>query len=417
MADGRGRRQSRWCRPTRLARLVVASVLLALPGCASMRYHADSLDLRPCTEGFATTEDGWKLGMRHFPAKQPGSGKLPVVLCHGLGLNGTFWTINDNHLPSQLAARGYDVFVVDMRGSGASHRVGVPGVINRVLRQTPIREVGGRNWTVDDEFHYDVPAILKYVEAETGSHFVNWVGHSLGGMMMFPFLETSPESSRIANFVDMGGVAIVMETRDTIKMRKADKMLQVLSLGLSTGRLGRPMMFHRPAFMEKIDRFYFTKGNVDDRTVQRFYGYTVEDPGAGALRQLDPYLARGHMLSADGQVDYALGLDRITTPILMIAGEADIMADINSTIQTYNAVGSPDKTLMRFGRVDGQEADYGHCDLVWSRNAPREIFPPLINWLDQRQPAAPSRQSLPSPQRWAVVPPAPTGLAPSAQMP
>ncbi len=419
MSDGRDPLQLRWSRPHGLAGWVLALSLLSLPGCATMRYHAESLDLRPCAEGFATTKDGWKLGMRHIRSKRPGSGKLPVVLCHGLGLNGTFWTITDNHLPSQLASRGYDVFVVDMRGSGASHRVGVPGGINRLLRQTPIREVGGRDWTVDDQAQYDVPAILEYVERETGSHYVNWVGHSLGGMLMFPFLEMSSESSRVANFVDMGGVAMVNETPDIIKMRKADRMLRTLSLGLSTGRLGRPMMYGRPAFMERIDRFYFTKANVDDQTVSRFYGYTVEDPGAGALKQLDPYLYRGRMLSADGKVDYASGLDRITTPTLMVAGEADIMADIPSSVITYNALGSPDKTLMRFGRINGQAADYGHCDLVWSRNAPQEVFPPLIDWLDQRQPAAPSRQTLPIPQRWAVVPPVPipSGLSPALESP
>ena len=420
MFDGPGRSQLRWFRPSVLARfaLVIALgfPLIALPGCATMRQNAGSLDLQPCSEGFAKTEDGWMLGVRRISSTQPGSGKLPVVLCHGLGLNGTFWTITDSHLPSQLALRGYDVFVVDMRGSGASHRVGIPGRINQVLRQTPIREVGGRNWTVDDEAKYDVAAILEYVERETGSRQVNWVGHSLGGMLMFPFLELSPESSRVANFVDMGGVAMVMQTADTIRMRKADKILRTLSLGLSTGRLGRPMMYGRMGFMQQIDRFYYTPANVDDRTVDRFYGFTLEDPGAGALKQLDPYLHSGRMLSADGKTDYAAGLDRITTPILMVAGEADIMADIPSTMLTYNALGSPDKTLMRFGRVNGQTEDYGHCDLVWSRNAPKEVFPPLIDWLDARQPASPSRQSLPTPQRWAVAP-LPTGLAPSPQSP
>lgn len=364
-----------------------------------MRNRAESLDLRPCSEGFATTDDGWKLGVRRVSSRIPNSGKLPVVLCHGMGLNGTFWTITDNHLPSQLAARGYDVFIVDMRGSGASHRVGLPGRINRVLRQTPIREIGGRNWTVDDEAQHDVPAILRYVEAETGSRRVNWVGHSLGGMLMFPFLELNPEAARVANFVDMGGVAMVEKNADTAQMRAANRMLRTLSLGLSTGRLGRPMMYSRAPFMEKIDRFYFTAANVDPRTVSRFYGYTLEDPGAGALKQFDPYLAHGHLVSADGGVDYAAGLDRVTTPVLMVAGEADIMADMPSSMRTFNALGSSDKTLMRFGVVDGQVADYGHCDLVWSRHAPREVFPPLIDWLDQRQPVAAAGQSLSSTQR------------------
>ena len=56
--------------------------------------------------------------MRQYHSTNPDPGKLPVVLCHGLGLNGTFWTITDNHIASQLAARGYEVFVFDIRGSG-----------------------------------------------------------------------------------------------------------------------------------------------------------------------------------------------------------------------------------------------------------------------------------------------------------
>ena len=63
-----------------------------------------SPDLRPCTDGYAYTEDGWRLGVRHYRPEHPDPGKLPVILCHGLGLNATFWTITDNHLPAQLAA-------------------------------------------------------------------------------------------------------------------------------------------------------------------------------------------------------------------------------------------------------------------------------------------------------------------------
>ena len=257
--DGRPRKDSSTLMPDCLQRryrpLVLALLLVMGPGCATMRRNAPSPDLRPCDEGFAATADGWMIGIRRVRPETPDPGKLPVVLCHGLGLNGTFWTITDNHLPSQLAAKGYEVFIVDMRGSGASHRVGMKGKINQVLRQTPIREAGGRSWTVDDEARYDVPAILDYVRAETGSNRVNWVGHSLGGMLMFPFLEFSPQSDRIANFVDMGGVAMVVDTPDIREMRRADKGLRVLSLGLSTGRLGRPMMYGRLPGLQKIDRF------------------------------------------------------------------------------------------------------------------------------------------------------------------
>ena len=138
--------------------------------------------------------------------------------------------------------------------------------------------------------------------------------------------------------------------------------------------------------MGQIDRFYYTTENVDRETISRFYGYTLEDTGPGALKQLDPYLEFGHMLSADRTIDYSARLGEIRTPTLLVAGDGDIMSDVPSTELTFAALGSPDKTIMRFGKSQGHVADYGHCDLVWSRHAPQEIFPPIIDWLDQRQP-------------------------------
>ena len=384
--------------PRRLA-LGLLLATLGLPGCATMRLHAPIGELRPCDQDFTRTEDGWKIGIRRVRPHRPDPGKLPVVLCHGLGLNGTFWTIaGRDNLPTQLADRGYEVFIVDMRGSGASHRIGPVGTVNAFLRQTPFLEIGDGDWNMDDQARYDVPAILRYVQAETGSARVNWVGHSLGGLLMFAHLETSPNADRIANFVNMGGVATLAPSPVRNQMLKANRGICALLRVLSTGRIARPMMWMRLPGLERIDQFYFTSANVDRLTVSRFYGYTLENPGRGALRQLDPYLEQGRLLSADRGHDYAAGLGQIQTPTLMVAGERDVMADIPSTYLTFNALGSTDKTLLRYGRRHGHVADYGHCDLVWSRHASAEIFPPLVDWLDHRQPGVVASPQTASPQ-------------------
>ncbi|MGP0066066.1 MAG: alpha/beta fold hydrolase [Isosphaeraceae bacterium] len=320
-----------------------------------------------------------------------------MILCHGLGLNATFWTITDNHLPAQLTSHGYDVYVFDIRGSGENAHLGRCDRINKLIRETPLRERGERNWNVDDLMRYDVPAILDYVKRETGQDRVNWVGHSLGGMLIVPYLELDPQAGRIANFVGMGSTIIQAETPQW-DMLRANRALRALALLASPGRLGRPLKYYRPPGMDLIDRFYYSNENVDAQTVSRFYGYTLEDTGPGALRQLDPYLEFGHMLSADRSIDYVELLGRIKTPTLLVAGEGDIMSDIPSTELMYTALGSPDKELMKFGRSFGQVADYGHCDLVWSRHALQEVFPRLIDWLDAHQPGVrASPQILPSP--------------------
>jgi len=359
-----------------------------------MRRNAPSADLRPCTDGYAYTADGWRLGVRHYRSPNPDPGKLPVVLSHGLGLNATFWTITENHLASQLTARGYEVFLFDIRGSGETAEVGRHDRINKLMRRTFLREWGERYWTVDDLVTYDVPAILDYIERETGRDRVNWVGHSLGGMLIFPYLELAPQPERIANFVGMASTIIQADIpqRD---MLAANRGLRALSLFASPGRLGRPLAFVRLPGMGQIDRFYYTTENVEPETISRFYGYSLEDTGAGALLQLDPYLEFGHMLSADRTIDYSARLGEISTPTLLVAGVGDIMSDVASTELTLAGLGSPDKTIMKFGKSSGHVADYGHCDLVWSRHAPIEIFPPIIDWLDQRQPGAgPSSQRM-----------------------
>src|SRR5262249_38368338 len=176
--------------------------------------------------------------------------------------------------------------------------------------------LGERHWTVDDLVRFDVPAILDFVQLKTGHHRVNWVGHSLGGMLIFPFVELSKNPERIANFVGMGSTIILTNTPRT-DMLRANRALRGLSQFASPGRLGRPMKYFHAPGMERIDRFYYSNENVDRQTVSRFYGYTLEDTGPGALRQLDPYLEFGHMLSADRRIDYSARLGEIITPTLL----------------------------------------------------------------------------------------------------
>ncbi len=250
---------------------------------------------------------------------------------------------------------------------------------------------------MDDQAFYDVPAILQYVEQTTGSHQVNWIGHSLGGMLMYPFVELSPEADRVATFVAMGATAH-LHTAPHRGLLRANHALCNLVLGISTSRMARPMMIGRPPGLSSVDQYYYLPENVDRRTINRFYGFTLEDPGAGALRQLDAYLETGHLMSADRKTDYAALLGRVRLPIVFIAGENDNLAPMPSMILTYEAVGSADKTLLRFGRQDGHQAAYGHCDLVWSRSAPLEVFPAVCDWLDRHQPGAVGSPQMPSPQ-------------------
>ena len=102
----------------------------------------------------------------------------------------------------------------------------------------------------------------------------------------------------------------------------------------------------------------------------------------------------GHMLSADGRIDYSARLGEITTPTLMVAGEGDIMSDVPSTELTFQALGSPDKTLMTLRQVE----------------RPRRRLRPLRPGLEPLRP----RGDLPAADRLARPPPAGRPCDPAA---
>ena len=117
--------------------------------------------------------------------------------------------------------------------------------------------------------------------------------------------------------------------------------------------------------------------------------------GRSTLKQLDPYLEYGHFVSADRTIDYADRLDEVKTPILMVAGDGDVMSDVPSTELTFDAIGSTDKTLVRFGLAGRPPGRLRPLRPRLEPHAPNEVFPALIDWLDSRQlPAV----ALPSPQ-------------------
>ena len=58
---------------------VLGCALAVLPGCATMRRNVETADLQPCSQGYAYTRDGWKLGMRHIPPANPDPAKLPKI--------------------------------------------------------------------------------------------------------------------------------------------------------------------------------------------------------------------------------------------------------------------------------------------------------------------------------------------------
>jgi pimeloyl-ACP methyl ester carboxylesterase len=89
--------------------------------------------------------------------------------------------------------------------------------------------------------------------------------------------------------------------------------------------------------------------------------------------------------SIDHRRDYRKSMERITTPMLFIAGNKDRIAPPPSVKDAHDVVASADKKFVIASRGHGFKANYGHFDLVLGKHSAEEIFPLVGDWLAAHQ--------------------------------
>ena len=347
---------------------------------------------RQSEQVFAETTDGWMLAIRRYKPTTAKPNALPVILCHGFGVNGTFWTLEEySDLADYLRNTGYDVWVLDLRGMGQSRRK--PDFGRFVGAQIRTELPGGiDDWTVDHYALVDAPAVIRKVQKLTGAPKVCWIGHSMGGMVMYAYLIRGQNAQQnIQTFVAVSSPVFMFQPADKMlqEMKESVDLLKYVSVkGFSRGIAPIAALGVTP-----FDTLYYNRRNVTMLTIQRMYAYCMEDLPYGVAVQLNHMVIGGHFLSHDRKFDYSENLGKITIPMYFIGAKLDNMCPAGVAFRAYQSVGSRDKEFVHFSRANGQSADYGHCDLIWGNNARTEVFPKILAWLDKHQPGAASKPS------------------------
>ncbi|MBW2459033.1 MAG: hypothetical protein JRI68_31325 [Deltaproteobacteria bacterium] len=91
----------------------------------------------------------------------------------------------------------------------------------------------------------------------------------------------------------------------------------------------------------------------------------------------------GRLVSADGTVDYSSRMGTIRNPILLIGATADTFVATQHISQTATLLSGAPSELCWCGRAHGCDHDYGHLDLVLGKNAEREVFAKIVDFLEK----------------------------------
>ncbi|WP_050726059.1 alpha/beta fold hydrolase [Vulgatibacter incomptus] len=353
--------------------LVAASLALVLLGWAHHWFWRGYLSPKDVPDEVHTvrTADGWRIGIRRYLPKGDKRYAEPVVLCHGLGANHYNLDWDPPYgLAQALAAEGRDCWVVSLRGHDGSDR---PTAFN------PLRW----GFSFDDYLRFDVPAVLDHVTASTSVPKVQWVGHSMGGMLAYA-LGGGPYERILA-----GGVVAVASPSS---FSNQPYLRSVARLGKWLARSSRvpqrfvthmiaPFMGH---FNLPFSEIAIAPQSMDGRLVRRLQAWAFEDISAGVARQFDDWVSNDAFRSLDKSQDYRSAMGAFTAPVLVMGGSSDKMAPPRCMEDAHRRLGSADKTLVILGKELGASFDYGHGDLMLGRAAPGEVYPQIARWLEAR---------------------------------
>lgn len=345
---------------------LVALVAVSLSGCAHWIY--------PVTERSSevlqvTTQDGWQVALHHYPAQGPNQRSTPVILCHGISSNKYNWDLNDRHsFPAYIAAKGFDTYVVELRGSGQSTR---PGFFDEK----------SYDYSFDDYVIYDLPAVIDFVSSRSETGQVHWLGHSMGSMVMYAYLQRVGQD-KIRSVTAVGSPPKLFDGNESLGFGvelfpMVDWLYDELPSGLLTktmAPLAYPSLFAPRHVMWNDD-------NMEPEVARQTGAHAVDNLSSNVVRQLAGAKKLGFLASADGRINYSEGMSQIEVPIFFVVGSLDQMAPPVVMIDAFKRVRSKDKQIEILSRANGYTHDYGHVDLVLGKSAPAEVYPLLERWL------------------------------------
>ncbi len=348
----------------------VGLALLIYAGFLAARYFF--VPRYPDEIHFATTADGWRLALVRYRAVSPSADAPPgepVLLVHGIASNRYNLDLTDDlSLARALAARGYDAWLLELRGRGLSMR---PRLFSGVRY----------DWSFDEYAERDLPAAAESIARATGRSpgklGLHLVGFSTGSLACLAWLSDPHRKFEVASLVAIGAATTFKRTGRNVSGRILRNLRWLRHRWLM--RVVAPISgYWHPSPLQIIHNPENTDGPVQRRAMVNM----IANFSRNELLQYSDWIMNDVFRSIDQRRDYRAELGRITTPSLLLAGPRDVLAPPDAVKATFEALGSSDKQFMICSRAQGLRVNYGHFDLVIGREAPAEIFPLVARWIE-----------------------------------
>ncbi len=315
----------------------------------------------------ARTADGWNLALYRYRPRRAAL-PFPVVCGHGMAGTRLIYDVDPRFsLARDLASRGFDTWLVDLRGRGESWPDAGP---SRAMQ-----------WSFDDLAERDLPAAVDRVCELTGSNQAFWLGMEMSGQALYAAALLG-KAANVRGAVTFGAPALTPPEARVPGVTAPPQACWRGRVPFRAGaRLAGPVLAYARARQLESS---FRACNTDPVVPARYLRNGIPDEATDLVDQFRSWVREGVMRSRDGSRIYSDRLADVKLPILLVAAAADLQRPADAVAATFEALGSDDKTFVRAGTEDGFRVDYGHDDLLAGLASPDEIFPLVADWLADR---------------------------------
>ncbi len=312
------------------------------------------------------TEDGWTLTVHRIPPAGSVRDAPPVILGHGLMMNAACWSLSEGgSVARRLAALGFDVWIAEYRSTDSA--------LPPDGDDTP----GRWDYELDDIARFDLPAIIDGVRALSGAPRVSWVGHSMGGIVVYRYaadrgcralhrvvtMGTPVRFGHLAKVPPLGLVGVVTAT---LRALRSTSLRALAQFGLPA------IAVHARPFV-----YFASNGEFNTRREQLALArHAVQDNAARI-----PTWFFDRMRSGEAQSSGA-----ISVPLLVLGGTKDRLAPPPAVHPAFVESCAPVAGVRVYGE-GRDEPTFGHADLISSEAAVRVVVPDLVDWLSGPEPS------------------------------
>lgn len=305
---------------------------------------------------------GWRLAMtRTPPAAGTTPAKRPVLIVPGYGMNSFIFGYHPGgpSLVECLAARGLEVWTVDLRGQGRS------------IRAKGTNKYGLAELAIDD-----LGAAIAHVVANSPlrAKTIDLIGCSLGTALAFAHVASVP-TAPVHAIVSMAGLVTWKGAHPLVRVAFSSPRLVGLMRMRNTRQLVRFALPVVTKVAPSLLSVYVNHRSTDLSGYAKLV-QTVEDPHPIINREIAQWIQRGDLVLRGVNVSQKLA--SLEHPFFcVVANDDGIVLPVTSR-HTYDAIGSKVKRLLEVGDADQRIA---HADLFLCHGAQERIFTPIADFL------------------------------------